>query len=123
MGFARIDRISEETRRALDKIIRNEVRDPRVSGTWSITRAEVTRDLRQCKVYVSVFEEDKRADLLKALKNASGFIRRELGREVDLRYTPELIFETDTNIEYASHIQEILRREAERLNPQAEEAE
>lgn len=123
MAFDRTDRISEEVRKALDKIIREEVKDPRVKGTWSITRAEVTRDLRYCKVRVSVLEEEARADLMKALKSASGYIRRELGREVDLRYTPELIFESDTNIEYASHIERILKDEEKRLksvNPEEE---
>lgn len=115
MGFDRIDRISEEVRRALDRIIRDSVKDPRVCGTWSITRADVTRDLRQCKVRVSVLEEDKKAGLITALKGAAGFIRRELGREVDLRYTPELIFESDSNIEYASHIDRILREEGKRI--------
>ena len=123
MAFDRTDRISEEVRKALDKVIREEVKDPRVKGTWSITRAEVTRDLRYCKVRVSVLEEEARADLMKALKSASGYIRRELGREVDLRYTPELIFESDTNIEYASHIERILKDEEKRLksvNPEEE---
>lgn len=114
MAFDRIDRISEEVRRALDKIIRDEVNDPRVCGTWSIPRAEVTRDLRYCKVRISILEEELRSDMLKALKNASGFIRRELGREVDLRYTPELIFELDTNIEYAARISRILRDDEKR---------
>ena len=123
MGFDRIDRISEEVRRALDKIIRDEVKDPRVGGTWSITRADVTRDLRQCKVRISVLESDRRDELLKALKNAAGFIRRELGREVDLRYTPELLFESDTNIEYASHINELLKAESERMPKSAEESD
>ena len=88
--------------------------DPRVCGTWSITHADVTRDLRYCRVRVSVLEEELRKDMLKALKNAAGFIRRELGREVDLRYTPELIFELDTNIEYAAHIQQVLAEEEKR---------
>ncbi len=114
MGFDRIDRISEEVRRALDQIIRDEVSDPRVGGTWSILRADVTRDLRYCKVRVTVLEEDKRKDMMAALKSASGFIRRELGRKVELRYTPELIFELDVNIEYAAHIQEVLREDEKR---------
>ena len=121
MAFDRTDRISEEVRRALDKIIREIVKDPRVAGTWSITRADVTRDLRYCKVRVSVLEDEKRADLIKALKNAAGFIRRELGREVDLRYTPELIFEGDTNIEYAAHIDKILAMDALQHKPSEEE--
>ena len=117
-GFDRIDRISAEVARELDRILRDEVHDPRLSGTWSILRAEVTRDLRYCKVHVSVLEQDKRAGVMEALKSAAGFLRRELGRRVDLRYTPELIFELDTNIEYASYmtklIDEAVKRDAAR---------
>ena len=108
-AFDRIDRISEEVRRELDRIIRDELNDPRIGGTWSILRAEVTRDLRYCKVRVSILEEERRGDMMEALKKASGFIRRELGRGVDLRYVPELIFELDTNIEYADRINRILK--------------
>ena len=75
-SYQRIDRISEEVRRELDAIIREELNDPRVDGTFSITRAEVTGDLRFAKVYVSVLEDDKRDGLMEALKNAKGFIRR-----------------------------------------------
>lgn len=108
MHYDRKDRISEEVRREVDKILREDVRDPRVTGTWAITRAEVTRDLRYAKVRVSVLEDDLRAPLLKALKNAAGFVRRELGRRLHLRYTPELLFEADNNIAYGIHISSIL---------------
>lgn len=108
MSFDRKDRISEEVRREVDKILREDVRDPRVTGTWSITRADVTRDLRYAKVRVSVLEDDLRAPLLKALKSASSFIRRELGQRLHLRYTPELLFEADDNIAYGAHISNIL---------------
>ena len=108
-AYDRIDRISEEVRREIDKIIREDVRDPRVGGTFSILRADVTRDLKFCKVRVSVLENDRREPLIAALKKAAGFIRRELGHRVQLRYTPELIFELDTNIEYAARISQILR--------------
>ncbi|MGI6239790.1 MAG: 30S ribosome-binding factor RbfA [Christensenellales bacterium] len=108
-GYDRIDRISEEVRKEIDRILREELNDPRIGGTWSITRCEVTRDLRYCKVGVSVFEEDRRAGMMKALKSASGFVRRALGRGVDLRYTPEVTFELDTNIEYADRINRLLR--------------
>ncbi len=118
MAYNRIDRISDEVRRELDKLLREDMRDPRLAGTFSITRAEVTRDLRYCKVHVSVLEQDKRAGVMEALKSAAGFLRRELGRRVDLRYTPELIFELDTNIEYASYmtklIDEAVKRDAAR---------
>ncbi len=109
MSFDRIDRISEEVRKELDNIIRNELNDPRIAGTYSIVRAEVTRDLRYCKVGVSVLEEDLRKGFMQALKSAAGFVRRELGRRVELRYTPELLFELDTNIEYAAKIDRILK--------------
>jgi ribosome-binding factor A len=105
----RMARISEEARRYIDKIIRDHVRDPRLSGTFSIVRADVTRDLRYCKVRVSVLESDKKESVLEALKSASGFIRRELSRALNLRYTPELLFEPDANIEYAARINQILR--------------
>ena len=109
-SYERVDRISEEIRREVDKIIREDVRDPRIAGTYSIVRAEATRDLRYCKVRVSILENDLRAPMMEALKKASGFIRRELSHRMMLRYTPELIFELDTNIEYAAHINEILRQ-------------
>lgn len=108
MNFDRKDRISEEVRREVDRILREDVRDPRVTGTWSITRAEVTRDLRYAKIRISVLEDELRAPLLKALKSASGFVRRELGHRLHLRYTPELLFEPDENIAYGVHISSIL---------------
>ena len=108
MAYNRIDRISEEVRRELDKLIREDLRDPRFSGTFSITHADVTRDLRYCKVYVSVLEPEKRKGVMDALKSAAGFLRRELGHRVDLRYTPELIFELDGSIEHGAHINEII---------------
>lgn len=109
MNFDRTDRISEEVRREIDRIIREEVRDPRVGGTWSITHADVTRDLRYAKIRVSVLEEELRKPLLSALKSASGFIRRELGKQMRLRYTPELLFEEDDNIAYGVRIASILQ--------------
>ena len=120
MSYQRIDRISEEVRREVDAIIREEVNDPRVSGTFSVTRAEVTRDLRYAKIYISVLEEDKREPMMKALKSAAGFIRRELGHRMDLRYTPELIFKLDTNIEYAAHINQLLKETERKTDEHAQ---
>ena len=116
-SFDRIDRISQECHRAIDKIIRDELNDPRIGGTWSIVRCEVTRDLRYCKVRVSILEEDLRADMMTALKKAAGFVRRELGRRVDLRYVPEILFELDTNIEYAAHINQLLKEQQRHGEP------
>ena len=114
MSYQRIDRISEEIRREVDAIIRDELSDPRIGGTFSVTRADVTRDLRWAKVYVSVLEDDKADDMIKALKKAAGFIRHELGARVDLRYTPELLFERDRNIAYGAHIAQVLKEVAPR---------
>ena len=88
MSYNRIDRISEEVRREVDRIIREDLSDPRVSGTFSVTRAEVTRDLRHAKIYVSVLEDDKREGMMASLKKAAGFIRRELGHNIIIRYSP-----------------------------------
>ncbi len=108
MSYQRIDRISEEVRREVDAIIREELGDPRIDGTWSVTRAEVTGDLRYAKIYISVLEEDKRQGLMEALKKARGFIRHALGKRMIIRYTPELIFVSDKNIEYGVHIAKVL---------------
>ena len=108
MSYQRIDRISEEVRREVDAIIREELHDPRVSGTYSVTRAEVTGDLRYAKIFISVLEDERRDGLMDALKNAKGYIRRSLGKRMIIRYTPELIFVSDKNIEYGVHIAKVL---------------
>ena len=108
LEFNRIDRLNEEVRRAVDRVIREGVRDPRVTGTFSVTRAEVTRDLRYAKIHVSVLEAELRAPLIAALERAAGFIRRLLGRHVQLHHTPELLFELDTNIEYGARMASLI---------------
>ena len=110
MSYQRIDRISEQVRREVDRIIREDVSDPRVRGTFSITRADVTRDLRFAKIYVSVLEEANREPMMAALRKAAGFIRRELGHSMIIRYAPELIFEEDQNIAYGIHIASVLKQ-------------
>jgi len=108
MSYNRIDRISEEVRREVDRIIREELSDPRIGGTFSVTHADVTRDLRHAKIYVSVLEDDKREGMMKALKSASGYIRRALGQNIIIRYSPELTFVSDENIAYGVHIAKVL---------------
>ena len=108
--FQRTDRISEEVRREVDRIIREDLHDPRISGTFSVTRCEVTRDLRHAKLYISVLEDEKRDGFMKALKSAAGFIRHELGSRIIIRYTPELQFVSDMNIAYGVHIASILNQ-------------
>ena len=110
MSYQRIDRISEQVRREVDQIIRERLSDPRIRGTFSVTRAEVTRDLRYAKIYVSILEEADRAPMMAALKKAAGFVRHELGQSMIIRYAPEILFEEDHNIEYGIHIASMLKQ-------------
>ena len=109
MASNRIGRINEEIQKELASLIRN-LKDPRVQDTMiSITHVETTPDLRYAKVYVSFLQEDRAADALKGLKSAGGYLRRELGRALQLRYTPELQFIPDDSISQGAHMLEVLR--------------
>ena len=101
--------VSQEVRRELSRLILEEVKDPRIAQLTTVTDVYVAPDLKTAKVYVSVLEDDKAEDMIKALKKAAGYIRHELGLRVDLRYTPELLFERDRNIAYGAHIAQVLR--------------
>ncbi|NLU36241.1 MAG: 30S ribosome-binding factor RbfA [Clostridiales bacterium] len=105
MANYRINRISEEIRKEVSDIIRNDVKDPRIAEFSSVVKTEVTGDLRHAKIYVSVMAGEKeRKDTLEGLKKASGFIRRELGKRLDIRHVPELQFIMDNSIEYSVEI-------------------
>ena len=108
MASNRIGRINEEIQKELASKIRN-LKDPRVQGTMiSITRVETTPDLRYAKVYASFLQEDQAADALKGLKSASGYLRRELGSALNLRYTPELVWELDDSITYGARMLKLI---------------
>ena len=106
--FERTDRIASEIMREVERIIREEVSDPRTDCMFSVTHVDVTRDLRSAKVFISVYEAEKREPMMKALRSAAGFIRHHLGTRVQLRYTPELLFELATTIEYGVHIASLI---------------
>ena len=98
----RIDRINEEIQKELSSLIRN-LKDPRVQETMiSITRVETTPDLRFTKVYVSFLQEDKAAGAMKGLQSAAGYLRRELGASLNLRYTPQIMWALDDSITYGA---------------------
>ncbi|SKA76497.1 ribosome-binding factor A [Clostridium sp. USBA 49] len=104
-------KINEEIKRELSNIIHNDLKDPRLTAMISITNVEVTRDLRYGKVFVSVFgSEDDKNNSIVALKNSAGFLRRELGHRINLRYTPELIIELDNTIEKGMHIDSLIKK-------------
>ena len=102
MASNRINRINEEIQKALADLLRN-VKDPRVSGTMiSITRVETTPDLRYTKVYVSFLQENKVKDAMAGLKSAAGYLRRQLGSNLQLRYAPEIVWALDDSITYGA---------------------
>ena len=109
MPSNRIGRINEEIQRELSDQFRR-LKDPRdSSGMVSITRVDTTGDLRYARIYVSALDKSQEKEVLKGLKSAAGFLRRELGRALQLRYTPELQFIPDDSIQYGAHILEVLR--------------
>ena len=108
MASNRIGRINEEIQKAVSSLIR-ELKDPRVQDTMiSVTRVEATPDLRYAKIYVSFLQEDKAAGALKGLRAAGGYLRRELGRTLQLRYTPELVWEQDDSITYGAKMLKLI---------------
>ncbi len=108
MASNRIGRINEEIQKALADSIRN-LKDPRVQDTMiSITRVEATPDLRYAKIYVSFLEESRAKDGLKGLQSAGGYLRRELGQALKLRYTPELVWELDDSITYGAKMLKLI---------------
>ena len=108
MANNRIGRINEEIQRELSALI-PAVKDPRVSGMISVTAVETTPDLRYAKAYISVLDKENGERVLKGLRSASGWLRRELGSALKLRYTPELVFQLDDSIDKGAHILELLR--------------
>ena len=108
MSRYRIGRINEEIQRELSALI-PAVKDPRVSGMISVTAVETTPDLRYAKAYISVLDKENGERVLKGLRSASGWLRRELGSALKLRYTPELVFQLDDSIDKGAHILELLR--------------
>ena len=107
MASNRIGRINEEIQRELASLLRT-VKDPRVHGLVTITRVETTPDLRFYKIYVSVLDKSDVKEVVKGLKSAGGYLRRELGRALSLRYTPELVFQADDSIDRGTHILKLL---------------
>ena len=119
MASNRIGRINEEIRKELSALLRT-VKDPRVAEAMlTITHVDTTTDLRQCRVYISALNCKDAKELMRGLKSAAGFLRRELGSRVDLRYTPELFFIADDSIAYGAHILDMLNH-VKPANPENE---
>ena len=108
MASNRMGRINEEIQRELAALLPT-VKDPRVTGMISVTAVETTPDLKYAKVYISALDKSAEEQVLKGLKSASGWLRRELGRALGLRNTPELSFVRDDSIDKGAHILSMLR--------------
>ena len=108
MANNRLARTNDDIQRVLSELLRN-VKDPRVQqGMISVTRVETTGDLRYAKVWLSVYGLKDEKEFRRGLKSASGWLRKELASSMNLRYTPELVFELDHSIEYGAHINELI---------------
>ena len=108
MAKERINKINEEVRRELSNIVR-ELKDTRIPMMTSIVAVKVTNDLSYAKVYVSVMgDETVQKKAIEGLKSAAGFVRREIGRRLQLRHTPEFLFELDHSIEQGAYINKLI---------------
>ena len=117
----RLGRIDEEYRKEISQIIGYELKNPNVTGMISVTKVKVTNDLKFAKVYVSILNSKYVKDTLAGLKKSSGYIRSELAKRVNLRNTPELIFELDDSIEYGAKIDSILKEIMPKKEEKSEE--
>ena len=108
MATNRILLINEEIQKELSALLRS-VKDPRVQDVMiSITRVETTPDLRYTKVYVSFLQEDKAKDAMAGLKSAAGYLRRQLGGNLKLRYSPEIVWSVDDSITYGAKMLKLI---------------
>lgn len=109
MNDVRVRKLQQFIKQEVSNMLMRGLKDPRI-GFTTVTDVEVTGDLRQAVIYVSLFGSDKeKDDTLKALQNARGHIRSEIGKVLRLRHIPELTFAKDTSLDYSMHIESILK--------------
>jgi ribosome-binding factor A len=111
MAKYRGGRINEEVKKSVSNIIQNEIKDPRINTLISVTKVDVTNDLKYAKVFVSILgKEEEKKLTMEVLKKSAGFIRRELAHEVKLRVTPEVSIHLDNSIEEGMHIDALIEK-------------
>ena len=102
-------RVNAEVMHELSNIIRNEIKDPRISPLTTVVAVEVTPDLKYCKAYISVLgDEEARKETYKGLKSAEGYIRKQLASNINLRNTPQITFVMDQSIEYGVNMSRLI---------------
>lgn len=105
----RFNRVDEELKKQVSNIIMNDIKDPHLTGLISVTKAKVTPDLKYAKVYVSILNAKNTKQDLAILKKSAGLTRSLLAKRMNLRITPEIIFELDDSMEYGARIDSILK--------------
>ena len=105
----RLGRIDEELKKEISSIITYDLKNPNITGMISVTKAKITPDLKYAKVYVSILNSKNDEKTMEALKKSAGFIRSQIAKRVNLRITPELVFEKDDSMEYGMKIDSILK--------------
>ena len=105
----RLNRIDEELKKEISQIISFELKNPEATGLISVTKVKITPDLKYAKVYVSILNAKSETKTLEALKQSAGFIRTLIAKRVNLRITPELVFERDDSLEYGAKIDSIIK--------------
>ena len=113
----RLNRINEELKKEITQIISYELKNPEATGMMTVTRAKITPDFKYAKIYVSVLNAKNTDQTIEALQKSSGFIRSQIAKRINLRITPELIFELDDSMEYGEKIDNIIKE----INKQDEE--
>ncbi len=108
-GNNRLNRINEELKREISNIINYEVTNSNVTGIISVTSVKISPDLRYARVYVSVLNSNNVKRTIAGLKSSSGFIRSRIAEKINLRVTPELVFELDESMQYGEKIDTILK--------------
>ena len=106
---ARLNRINEELKRELSSVISYELKNPNVTGMISVTRVKITPDFKYAKVYVSILNSKNVNKTMEGLKESSGFMKSRLAKTINLRVTPELVFELDDSLDYGERIDSILK--------------
>ena len=112
----RHERLEQDVKIALSDIIMNEVKEPSVTGLISVTDVKITPDQKYAKVYVSIFGKENKNKVVDALKKATGFIKKELGKRVRMRNMPDITFELDNSMEYGEHMDRVIKEVMEKDN-------
>lgn len=113
----RFGRIDEEMKKEISTIINYQLKDPNITGLISVTKVNVTADLKYAKVFVSILNSKNTKQTLAGLKKSAGFVRTEVAKKINLRLTPEIIFELDDSIEYGARIDSILKEVIKEIKP------